>query len=281
MKNRLMSLVMPILPKHALSHWVGRAAHAQLPPRMARASVQAFARAYSIDMDEAEKPLDAYESIGDLFTRRLRPGARPIGTAPVHPCDGLITECGRIEKLQMIQAKGKLYSVPELLRSSRQALAFEGGAYFTYYLCPTDYHRVHNPVDGRIEWSCHVPGELWPVNAWSVETIPHLFSTNERVAAVFATAKGRVAVVMVAATNVGNMQLAFDENFATNALGDRHRAVREHVYDPPRDARAGDEFGVFRMGSTAIVLYEKGMIPDGAFALKGQRSKVGESLISS
>lgn len=279
MKKHLMNLVMPILPKRDLSHWVGRAVHRRIPGRLGRASVEFFAKAYGIDMSEAEKPIAAYETIGDLFTRRLRPGVRPIGRWPVHPCDGAVTECGPIEKLQLIQAKGKFYSVPELLRSSREALPFEGGSFFTYYLCPTDYHRVHSPVDGRLTWVCHAPGELWPVNAWSVGAIPNLFAVNERVSMVLETSRGRAALAMVAATNVGNIQLAFDDSIATNLRGGE-RAAKEKRYDPGKEIRAGEELGVFRMGSTVVALFEKGFLPADAFAQKGKRAKMGEPLIS-
>ena len=37
---------------------------------------------------EAEKPLVEYDSFNDFFTRRLKPGARPIGNGIVSPADG-------------------------------------------------------------------------------------------------------------------------------------------------------------------------------------------------
>ena len=278
MREKMLSLLMPLVSKRELSHWVGRLVHRELPRPVKDFSVELFAKAFDLNMDEAERPLREYKSIGDLFTRRLKPGARPIGAWPVHPCDGALTECGRIESLQMIQAKGKAYSVAELLRSGRQALIFEGGAYFTYYLAPTDYHRVHSPVDGRVTWSSHAPGEMWPVNDWSVNAIQNLFGINERVSALFETARGRVALTMVAATNVGNIGIAFDDEIVTNKRGPGSLAAKERVYDPPIALRAGDDFGVFRMGSTVVMLYEKGLVPDSAFALKGRRTRMGEPL---
>ena len=38
--------------------------------------------------DEAEKPLGEYASFNDFFTRRLKPGARPVGEGIVSPADG-------------------------------------------------------------------------------------------------------------------------------------------------------------------------------------------------
>ncbi|MCM2282926.1 MAG: archaetidylserine decarboxylase, partial [Bdellovibrionaceae bacterium] len=277
MKKQLLSLMMPLLPKGELSRHVGRLVHTPLPGPLGRKSVELFARYYRIDMSEAEYPLEHYRTIGDLFTRRLKPGARPIGSGLVHPADSVITEAGSVEKLQLIQAKGQTYSLPEFLRSQHWAQVFEGGTFFTYYLCPTDYHRVHSPVTGDVVWSCHVPGELWPVNEWSVGAIENLFSVNERVIAILQTEQGRVAVVMVAATNVGDIGVSFDESISTTSRADE-RAARERSYDPPKPLEKGQEFGVFRMGSTVIVLYEQGMVaPTLCEKLRGRRVKVGQS----
>jgi phosphatidylserine decarboxylase len=280
MKNRLFDFFMPLLPKNDLSHWVGRLAHRQLPAPLAKKSVKWFANRYKINMSEAEYPIEHYQTIGELFTRRLKTDVRPLGSGDVvHPADALISQAGRIEKLQMIQAKGKLYTVQELLRSGHYHQNFEGGSYLTYYLCPTDYHRVHSPVDGEIVWSCHIPGEMWPVNEWSVNKIPNLFAINERVVVIIQTARGLVALVMVAATNVGNMTMTFDPKICSK-YRPAERQVFERSYSPPISIQRGTEIGVFNMGSTVIMLYEKDIL--GSFdvtALRGTRAFVAESLI--
>jgi phosphatidylserine decarboxylase len=286
MKNQLFDLFMPILPKNDLSHWVGKFVHRPLPGLVGRKSVEWFARYYNIDLDEAEYPLEHYRTIGELFTRKLKAGARPVGEGRVvHPADALISQAGPIEKLQLIQAKGKNYTVPELLRCGHYHLDFEGGAFLTYYLCPTDYHRVHAPVDGEIIASCHVPGQMWPVNEWSVNAIPNLFAINERVVVIIQTPRGKVALVMVAATNVGNMTMSFDTQITTkHRTPERH--VREHSYNPPIAIKRGDEIGIFHMGSTVVMLYEKGVLTgeDGnvfdVTTARGQRSKMGGVLFA-
>lgn len=270
---------MPLIPKNELSHWVGRAVHRPLPGVIGRRSVELFAKYFDINMNEAQYPLHHYETIGDLFTRKLKPGARPIGAGPVvHPADSQITEVGMISDQTLIQAKGKNYNVAELLRSPFYSQAFEGGSFLTYYLCPTDYHRVHSPVDGKIVWSCHVPGELWPVNAWSVANISDLFSRNERVVTVIETPRGRAALVMVAATNVGNIAMTYDSQISTKVrVGERH--ARERVYDPPIDVQKGEEIGLFNMGSTVVMLYQKGMLADGDVeSYRSRHVKVGQEL---
>lgn len=254
-KDRIFDVFMPLLPKNELSHWVGRMAYLPLPEFIGRATVAAFAKYYDINMEEAEYPLDHYRTIGELFIRKLKAGSRPIGEGVVHPADAFISEAGRIDNLTLIQAKGKTYSVEGLLCNPENVPGFEGGSFFTYYLCPTDYHRVHSPVDGEIIWSCSVPGEFWPVNPWSVRKIDQLFNVNERVIVLLQTPKGKVALVMVAATNVGNMKMTFDPSIDTQ-VRKRSRRIREWHYEPGIKIRRGDEVGVFNMGSTVVTLFE-------------------------
>src|SRR5262245_58481810 len=108
---------MPLLPKSALSHWVGRFVHQKLPPPFAKKSVEFFAKMYQINLAEAEFPLEHYPTIGDLFVRRLKPGARPIGVGPVHPADALITESGTIARRTLLQCKGVEYSLVDLVHN--------------------------------------------------------------------------------------------------------------------------------------------------------------------
>src|ERR1041385_6232226 len=110
MKDGFLRLMMRLVPKRALSRTVGLLAHARLPGPLGRWSAAWFARRYAIDMSDAERPLGSYGTIGELFTRRLKPGARPIGAGVVHPADALVTEAGRVEAQTLIQAKGMTYA---------------------------------------------------------------------------------------------------------------------------------------------------------------------------
>jgi phosphatidylserine decarboxylase len=72
--------------------------HYPLPPPFAQTSVRLFAHWYHLNLAEAELPLAQYPTIGALFSRRLKPGVRPIGQGPVHPVDALITASGPIDQ---------------------------------------------------------------------------------------------------------------------------------------------------------------------------------------
>ena len=268
-KNALMSATIPNLPKKAMSRAVGHLTQVIWPAPIARWSVQAFARYYHLDMTEAELSLSQYHSISELFTRRLKPGLRAIGPGIVHPVDGMLTQAGRLRDGTLVQAKGKSYTLSSLLHDELLGQSLRGGFYLTYYLCPTDYHRVHAPLDGEIVSARHIPGGLWPVNQWSVERVENLFAVNERVIVNLRTEFGSVAAVLVGATNVGQISVSFDPEIRTNVARVREDVVRK--YDSNIAIAKGVELGVFHMGSSVIMLYPSAV--EGQF--KGQVPKAG------
>lgn len=246
--------ILSFLPRKWLSRLIGFLMHIRLPGPLAKLSIEAFAGAYKIKINEAEKPLEHYTSIGNFFSRRLIEGARPISSAwAIHPSDSEILQSGPIIEGTLIQAKGRTFSVVGLTEDPDAADKYQDGYFITYYLCPTDYHRVHSPVGGFVKSVMYRNGDLWPVNKNSVSLIKNLYIQNERLMAEIASEFGPVGVVMVGATNVGSMTLAFDKKVRTN----RQAKSKRHIYEVPIEIQKGDEFGTFHMGSTVIVLYSK------------------------
>lgn len=249
-----MSAITRILPKRRLSRWVGAFIHWRGPSWWAKISIRSFAWFYNIDLAEAEKPYTEYPSIGEFFVRRLKAGIRPIGEAwAVHPADSRITQASAIVDGTLIQAKGHTYKLKDFTQDPDCDKKWAGGFFMTYYLCPTDYHRVHSPVDGNITDVRYMPGELWPVNEWSTTNVPNLFSVNERVLVEIETDLGPVGVVFVGATNVGHIVLSFDDSIRGNQKGP-HIFKHKH-YSPDIPVHKGSELGMFRMGSTVVMLY--------------------------
>ena len=244
--------VLRFLPRNLLSRAFGWLARLERPAFVVRHGIRFFARRFEVDVNEAEQPLSSYPSLLAFFTRKLAPGRRPIvddRNQLVSPVDACVGAFGRIENGQLVQAKGLHYAAEALLGSREAAAPFQGGWFATLYLSPRDYHRIHAPDGGRIIRSLYEPGTLWPVNPPAVRTIPSLFAVNERVTTLLETPQGPVAVVMVGATNVGSIRLAYAD-LVTNQRG--RREVREHR--PAIDVARGAELGTFQMGSTVILL---------------------------
>jgi phosphatidylserine decarboxylase len=257
------------LPQGALSRGFGRLADAPIPPRMRPAVLGAFARAVGADVAEAELPLEAYPTLNRFFTRRLAAGARTWPADPsvvASPVDGAVGQLGTVREGRLIQAKGRLYEVAQLLEDEAAGARYEGGSFITLYLSPKDYHRIHAPVGGEIREARHVPGWLLPVNAPSVAHMPDLFARNERLMCHVDGPMGRVAVVAVGAYNVGRISAAFDREWnappgenvwVTNRRGMRSAA---RTYDPPVRVNRGDEVMTFHLGSTVVLVFEPGRV---------------------
>lgn len=257
----LFGIIMKNLPKKSLSRWVGKIMHYQLPAPLGVFTIWAFAKIYNINLNETEKNWKEYKSIGDFFVRKLKPNSRPINAfSVVHPADSKISQLGIISDGNMIQAKGLKYSVQEICQDLEAYKKYEQGMFVTYYLCPTDYHRVHAPVDMQIEKVIYAPGELWPVNQWSTHNVRNLFGINERVIIEAQTEFGPLCLILVGATNVGQMSLSFDSAIVTNTEPLVTSSVRRNydsLVNPESKLTKGDHVGTFHMGSTVVMVYSK------------------------
>ncbi len=251
-KNYPMGFLAQFLPRRMFSRLAGEIARIRWPLGLHFLINKLFAMAYKINLQEAEKPLSQYRTLVDFFTRKLREGARPIdGHAVVHPCDAEIVQHGPIDGMTLIQAKGLNYPVDVLTRHPDISEHFLNGYFLTYYLCPTDYHRVHSPVDGLITQCIYTEGDLWPVDPWGQRSIESLYCKNERVFVEIATDLGPVGLVFVGAMNVGSIVLSFDDKIKTNQM----LPSKTYPYAPKIQIKKGEELGLFRLGSTVIVLY--------------------------
>ncbi len=248
------------LPQATMSQAWGWVADRRRPRLAVELLKRAFVKAVGVDMSEAQEEIGAYRTLGELFVRRLRSGARRIDPDPaavICPVDGLAGACGRIEAGTLLQVKGRRYSVARLLDDAPQAARFDGGEFVTLYLSPRDYHRVHAPLAGEVAEGLLVPGALMPVFGASVDRVDELFARNERLVTYLDTPDaGRLAVVLVGATLVGRITVTYDPEIAANrGLG--RQVLR---YAPPRALAKGAELGAFHMGSTVVVLAEPGRL---------------------
>jgi phosphatidylserine decarboxylase len=273
--DRLAYDLLRLLPKASFSSGVGWVARRKVPRPLRRAVYGGFARYAGADLSQLDRPIDDFERFDDFFTRPLADGARPVDARPgvvVSPVDGRVSEHGLASSGRMIQAKGLDYSIEGLLGDAKEARPFVGGAYATLYLAPRDYHRIHSPVEGRVLGYRHIPGSFYPVNPISVRTVPGLFSINERIVTYLDSPLGRVAVVKVAATGVGNISLTYDPKVRSHSS----ESGSQRTYRSPIEIERAQELGVFHLGSTVIILFEPGRVSLGLRT--GQVVRVGEAI---
>ena len=278
--SELSYTLLKLLPKNTLSRAVGAACRVNAPRPVMRAVIRAFARKYGVDASEAERPIEEYPTFTEFFTRRLKPGARTIAPGelvPVSPVDGTVGEVGEVVEGRAYQAKGKHYSLAELIggpNAEEDAKPFAGGSFVTVYLAPYNYHRIHAPLGGEITGYVNMPGQLWPVNPIGVRNVEKLFCVNERLTTLIKTLRGPCGVVAVGATNVGRIRAVYDD-VVTNARRTR-RPVRK-AYERPIPVEKGGELAVFEMGSTVVALFAPGVKLSPRLQ-PGLRIRLGEAL---
>jgi phosphatidylserine decarboxylase len=257
------------LPQGALSRAFGRLADVPLPKPLRRPVLGGFARMVGADVGEAAEPLESFPSLNRFFVRELKAGARTWPHDPrvaASPVDGATGQLGRVSGGKLIQAKGRTYSLRDLLDEDGEWERFDGGSFVTLYLSPKDYHRIHAPCDGTIPRARHVPGALMPVNLPAVMHVPDLFARNERLLCYIDGPLGRVAVVAVGAYNVGRISAAFDGEWnakpGSNGWITNRRGMQSatRTYHPPVPVRQGDHIMSFHLGSTVVLVFEPGRL---------------------
>ena len=215
MNEQTFMKLMRVLPKSAVSSAVGLATRLPAPAPVHHWAMRTFAKAYNVDMEEAEHSFEKYPTFAQFFTRGLKPGLRPVDASEkvvVSPVDGRVSQVGYSDNGRCLQAKGIEYTVDELLGDSQAAKPFHGGAWTTVYLSPRDYHRIHSPLGGTITGYAYIPGEFWPVNPASVKNKQSLFCVNERLVTYLDTVAGKVAVVKVGATCVSRIKASYEDH---------------------------------------------------------------------
>jgi phosphatidylserine decarboxylase len=278
-KEALTTLPQYLLPHHPLSVLMSNLTHCE-NKTVKNFCINLAIKHYGVNMDEALEPdINAYKSFNHFFTRELKPGARPISTesnAIVCPADGAVSQAGDIADGQIFQAKGKSFSATDLLGGDTvRAEPFNNGVFTTIYLSPKDYHRLHMPLTGTLREMVHIPGRLFSVNTATVNSVPGLFARNERVAAIFDTDSGPMALILVGAIFVSSVETVWHGVVTPPSITE----LQSWQYgDDAPTLKIGEEMGRFNMGSTIIVLFGKDKAKFDAEFKTGKAVKLGESI---
>jgi phosphatidylserine decarboxylase len=247
--ERLNFLLTNRIPRRYATLFMGWFSRVEQPlvRRLSLAVWQAFGG--DLRLHEAER--DDFTTMHECFTRRLKPGARPIDPDPrsvVSPCDAVVGAHGPIRGTEVFQAKGFPYTLDELLGDAGLVAKYRDGVFATLRLRSNMYHRFHAPCDARVREVVYVSGDTWNVNPVALKRIERLFCKNER--ALIDLDLGRpagVLLVPVAAILVASIRL----HCLPATLSLRYRGPNRL----PCDAAyaKGDELGWFEHGSTILV----------------------------
>ncbi|MFD2612337.1 archaetidylserine decarboxylase [Paenibacillus gansuensis] len=256
----MMKSAMRMLTELSSRKFISRITGSFAASRASRKLIPRFAKIYGIRLEDAEKAVHEYQSLNEFFTRRLKPGLRPITedtSALVSPVDALITGMGAIQDGTILNVKGQDYTLEELLHYSPRQENYKHGFYYVLYLSPTDYHRIHTPVGGEIVETEHIPGKVYPVNDFGLRHMPRVLSRNERLISYIRHAGGEVAVVKVGAMNVSSIK------FTDETVKSLHK---------------GQELAYFQFGSTVVLLMEDDTFAPREDLKVGSRVNMGEAL---
>ena len=251
-----MTALQAILPQHLLSRLVGRLAQLENPVWLKNALIRLFMSRYDIDLTEATcSSGEDFPNFNAFFTRSLREGMRPLAASQwTHCADGVLSQRDAIADGALVQAKGRTYSVKQLLAGSEEeANRYGQGCFATTYLSPRDYHRVHMPIRGHLVKTRYVPGDLFSVNAATVDRVDGLLARNERLVCFFETDRGGVVVVLVGAMIVAGIATVWGGREQPGA-----GEIREQVWaaDEAPLLEQGQEMGRFFLGSTVVLVTE-------------------------
>jgi phosphatidylserine decarboxylase len=247
-----------VLPQHTLSKLMSYVTHSENKV-VKNWCINTVIKHYGVNMAEAlEESPEVFKSFNHFFTRELKPEIRPLTTeknAIACPADGSVSQAGNITGGNIFQAKGMSFTAVDLLGGdAERAKPFEDGTFATIYLSPKDYHRLHMPLTGTLKEMVHIPGKLFSVNTVTTRSVPGLFARNERVAAIFDTEAGPMALVLVGAIFVSSIETVWHGVVTPPTVP----SVGTWYYDhKPITLKKGDEMGRFNMGSTIIVLFGK------------------------
>jgi phosphatidylserine decarboxylase len=240
------------LPHRAINRAAALVTGSERPRWLVDRAIDLWTRVENIPRDEFESR--RFVSLDDFFLRRLRPGARPLGSGFISPADGDLLAHGRLDLDQPMLVKGQRLSPQRVVNGKLHDLdlrAYDGGSYAVVFLTPRGYHRVHAPTNGRLLDVRWIPGRYFPQNQDALDHIPRVYERNERATLRLQSAQGfEYLVVMVGASLIGGIHLEGIEraHWAHGAVTKLERSVEK-----------GDELGHFAFGSTVVVLLPRGV----------------------
>ncbi len=195
--------------------------------------IEPFIKTYQIDTSQFQN--SDYQSFNDFFIRKLKPGTRKIDTnsnVVISPADGKVFAFQDISGQSFI-VKGYRFNLKSFLQNDSLAHVYNNGSLLLFRLCPTDYHRFHFPVSGKLSKVIKIQGDYYSVSPIALRKRIKIFCENKR---EYQTVDSRlfsnVIMAEIGATMVGSI--------VQTSQG--------------KVAEKGAESGYFQFGGSSIIL---------------------------
>ncbi|PPV08763.1 phosphatidylserine decarboxylase [Xanthomonas bromi] len=228
-----------VLNHDPVSGWFGRDAQTAMPH---------FATEFVCD---PAAPHHGFISWDDFFTRRFRPGVRPIDAPDddgviVNACESAPYRLAHgVQLRDRFWVKAQPYPLDHMLAHDAYVEQFVGGTVYQAFLDALSYHRWHSPVSGRIVKTHLQPGTYY------AEALAEGFDpVGPNSSQAYITEIATRAMIYLQADNPAIGLMCFMAVVSTCELG---------VYKG-QHIKKGDPLGMFHFGgSTHCLLFRPGV----------------------
>lgn len=211
---------------------------------VATTQITEFCNKLSIQQDPWiwEKDIGDYTCLNDFFARTYKEEYYPqLGDGlVVSPACCTLTRYNDDAQVKSVLIKGCDYQIEDIGLPSDDIHKYKENHIFIGYLSPTDYHRVHSPIGGKIVY-CSLEGAN--VRSASVKFFGgkfNIMNENKRLVVVIESGSMRVALVVIGGIGVDTIV------YNTAMLG--------------KEIKKGEEISTFRAGGSAIAMFSTGQL---------------------
>lgn len=213
-----------------------------------------FVDLFAVHSTDVKQKL-GYTSWDDFFTRKFKPGIRPVASPDdddviANACESAPFRMAHDVPLKAkFWIKGQPYSLIDLLHNDPWTSKFEGGTLYQAFLSALSYHRWNSPVSGKIVKAYNLDGTYYGealAQGFENPNGPDKVAANNSQA--FLTSTATRAVIFIQADNPKISLMCFV------AVGMGDVSNNEITVRIGQHVNKGDQLGMFHFGGSTHVL---------------------------
>lgn len=223
--------------------WFGSAASAAIPN---------FVEEFVCDVDASHFGFTSWD---DFFTRRFRPGVRPVhhkynDSIINSACESHVYRIAyNVKERDCFWLKEQPYSLAHMLGNEELASHFVGGTVYQGFLSATKYHRWHSPINGTVRKIVHIPGTYYvesPAAGFTNSEGPDPAGANSSQAFITTVATRVLVFIEANDPRIGLMVFV--------AVGMAEVSTCEVTVKEDEKVEKGDQLGMFHFGGSTHCL---------------------------